>query len=692
MPQRWFQNGRRAGSDELATEDVAPHVGVSESESANTSMERELHAHRVEVRLQREELRRVHDELRRAKAEFHELFDGAPVGFLTLDEHGVICRANVRAAKLFGCSQIDLVGRALHELVMDSSHHILESHLLGVTQHHRREVSDIEARTVAGTLWVELRSDRIANAERERIRCSMVDISERKQDEEALRSAKREAERAAEAKSQFLATMSHEIRTPLHGLLGVAELLGSTQLDVEQRDLVATLRASGDSLLHIINDVLDLSRLEAGGTEARQEVLDVESLFGDIVSSTSVLASERGLDLSCRIERSVPSRLITDPHRLRQVVVNLLGNALKFTTEGWVEVRVGFSYLRDQAILRVSVADSGIGIPADRLPRLFDAFTQADSSISQKFGGSGLGLAISARLARLLGGRLGVESTLGVGSTFHLEVPVSGVAPQTTKALPWAGLRALVVDNSPRSRGSLIELLRQHGAAVASLSSVEQALCLLDVGDSQYDVVFIDVGLAHGASAWSRLRKLSCRVLWLRWPGQVMPPAAAEVGEVMTRPVLAQGLDDVLRGDPEEKLEITVSPQLAEKHPLRVLVVEDNVVSRRISVALLERLGYQAQTANDGMEAVEAAAADDFDLILMDMEMPRLDGVGAAREVLGAGGHRPRIVAVTANVTTADEERCMSAGMSGFLRKPFRAEELARTLLDTRGPNGMASV
>jgi PAS domain S-box-containing protein len=640
-----------------------------------------------------EQLQRLLLEMQDVSEAYREFFDHAPIGFLDLDEDCVICRANPRAAVLLGRTQLELIAQPLHAFVSPSSRDRLRLHLQAAISGTRGGAVELEVDGPTGTTWLEMRSEASRGRCPARVRVSLADMTARKEDEATLRAAMRDAESAAAAKSQFLATMSHEIRTPLHGMLGIAEILSRTGLDDEQRDLVHTLRSSGDVLLRIINDVLDLSRLEAGGAEPADEPVDVSALVHDVVSSMCVLARDSDIELACRVDRSVPRLLKTDPHRIRQLLVNLVGNAIKFTTEGWVEVRADLVHRRDQAILRVAVEDTGIGIAADRIPALFDAFTQADSSIAKRFGGSGLGLAISARLARLLGGQLSVSSTEGAGSTFTLEIPVADVEPVLLAPEPWQDVRAMVLDGNDRSRLSLVALLSQRGAQADGVATVDDALALLDVGDAAYTLVCIDASLDEAVGElWARLTVLDVRVVWMRWPGARVSPSVAHSGLLRTRPLDAEALDEVLsdvRAPTETRT--VVAPELASRHPLRVLVAEDNAVSRRVVEALLRNLGYSPDLVEDGEAAVLAARQAAYDLILMDMEMPRLGGVDAARRILEHSEVSPRIVAVTANVDAADEVRCRAAGMSGFLRKPFRSDELAQLLVSCDRAGGSST-
>ncbi len=650
--------------------------------------------------------------------DFHEeIVQNISEGILVQDTDGKITFANMAAANMLGYPPELLIGKSWQEIVPEDQQPIvaaaLERRRKGIADHYELELLRKDGTRVT---VLTSGSPRMSDGEFVGTLAVLTDISAQKDAEAALENANEEleyavlranelavaAEKANQAKSEFLANMSHEIRTPMNGIIGMTDLALGTELTSEQREYLTAVQTSAEALLGIINDILDFSKIEAGKLELEEIEFNLRDVIEQLADILSQRAIQKNLELLIAVHPDATTVVRGDPLRLRQILVNLVGNAIKFTDEGEVAVEVVELARNENTVqFQISVADTGIGIPPEKQDLIFETFSQADSSTTRKYGGTGLGLAISKQLVEMMGGRIWVESEPGQGSTFKFTIvlPVGELQPEPLDTTPIENKRVLVIDDNATSRRILRNMLATWHCipdeATDGASGIEKLQHALDSG-LRYDIVLLDVvmpqlsgiDVLHTIRHTAGLKDTPVVMLTmvntlglvtgrrdLHWAAYATKPIKhAELHHAL---LVAVGAADA----PEISIAETESQPAFDKGALRILLAEDNEINRRLATALLEREGYHLQTAENGKIALQMLEEQPFDLVLMDVQMPEMDGIEATAAIRQNPklAHIP-IIAMTAHAMKGDKERFIAAGMDDYVTKPIRAKEVTAAI------------
>ncbi len=660
--------------------------------------------HDITERERAEELLHRQAESLRELGELMELTHDA---IIVRDVEGRISFWNGGAERRYGWPSEEVVGRVSHELLKTEFPLPLEEIKAILARDGRWEGELVQStrdgrRIEVASRWALRRSP---EGRGEAVLEINNDVTDQKRAQREMLAAKEEAERANRAKSEFLANMSHEIRTPMNGVIGMTGLLLDTDLDAEQRDYAETVRGSAEALLTIINDILDFSKIEAGRMELEEIEFDLPTVVEEVADLLAERAERKGLETIVDLSPDLPPAVKGDPGRLRQILINLVGNAIKFTEVGEVVVRVRPGGPGAPSTVRFEVQDTGVGIDPETKQRLFRSFTQADVSTTRRYGGTGLGLAICRQLTELMGGEIGLESEPGRGSTFWFTVRLEP-APQNPTLSPrradLGGLRVLAVDDNDTNRKILCQILNSWAVRPSAVAGGAEALELLRAAAAEgkpFSLVVLDYhmpemdGMELARAIRSDPELGGLRLVMLTSSGRRGDAGAAHqagVDAFLTKPVRQAALYDCLatvlgREGGRDKRPIVTRYSLGEANArarAHLLVVEDNVVNQRVASRMLEKLGYRVDVAANGVEAVEAVSRIPYGAVLMDCQMPEMDGYEATRRIRRLGGERSRVpvIAMTAGAMREDEEACLAAGMDDFLTKPVEVGRLAATL------------
>ena len=649
-------------------------------------------------------------ERKRLEDRFRLAVEASPAALLMVNQDGRILMANSRGLSLFGYTEAELIGQPIEMLVPQrfrAGHPAHRDSFFNdpVQRAMGAELDLLGVRKDGSEFPVKVGLSPVLTAEGQAVICGVLDITDQKKTMEAMRQAKEAAESASRAKSSFHANMSHEIRTPMNGIIGMAQLLAQTELRSHQRDYLTTVDESAHILLRLLNDILDFSKIEAGKLELECVDFRISECVARAAQMMALRAAEKGLEIACRVAPEIPDHLRGDSGRIQQVLVNLLGNAVKFTEAGEIFVNVNAeSITPDRVRLHISVSDTGIGIPADKLDQIFRPFEQAESSTTRRFGGTGLGLTISRQLVEMMHGRVWIDSEVGRGSTFHFTAEFGIAAdqhrPEPAELNSLHELPVLVVDDNLTNRRILSEMLQHwHMQPVLadSAAAARQALQTAEASQRPIRLILLDHhmpgedGIHFAESLRGTLKHSQCPIIMISsgsFPIDVDLGQKCGIGRFMTKPVIASELlNEVLHQfgrftNAAPAQPPTATPHL-QVHPRRVLLVEDNEINRRVAVGLLRSRGHQVVLAENGQEAVETLADQEFDVVLMDMQMPVMDGYEATAAIRHrehqTGGHIP-IVAMTAEALKGDRERCLTVGMDDYVSKPINPAEMYRAI------------
>jgi PAS domain S-box-containing protein len=659
-------------------------------------------------------IRKAHDGLEKRVEErtayLNALIENSPLAIMVLDTEQKVQLCNPAFESLFQYTREEVIGEPIEDLIADGDL-LVEARKISLQADSIKPFSSMTRRRRKDRSLVDVELHTVGLVVSNEVVGSLAiyqDISARKRAEEALQQAKEEPEAASRAKSEFVANMSHEIRTPMNGIIGMTELVLDTELDAEQREYLNMAKLSAESLLSLINDILDYSKIEAVKLEIDAVDFNLGDNLGDTMKTLSLRAHQKNLELAYDLQRDVPDAIVGDPGRLRQIIVNLVGNAIKFTERGEVIVYVQVdSRTKDGIQLHFTITDTGIGIPPEKQTAIFEAFTQADGSMSRVYGGTGLGLTISARLIGFMHGRIWVESEPDKGSRFHFTAhfglqknPAGTVVPRDPRTL--RDVRVLVVDDNATNRQILLKMLSNWHTNPTAVDSGAGAIIALREAHGLgriYPLILLDAQMPEmdGFALVESIRKNPewkiATIMMLSSDGQRGDAKRCRelgVAACLTKPVRHGELLDAILAALGTRPARETAPTLVTPHSLRensghlrILLVEDNAVNQLLAVRLLEKSGHTVAVAGNGKEALATLEKQSFDLVLMDVQMPEMDGFEATAAIRGlekeSGNHLP-IIAMTAHAMVGDRERCIEAGMDDYITKPIRTEELIEVL------------